>query len=55
MSDRQSTTGTKQKQPRRSPEEERLLALMAEQRGRKFVDENEELILEQARQMGELD
>lgn len=38
----------------RTPEEQRILNEMAEQRGEEFVEENEELILAQARLIGNL-
>ena len=39
---------------KRTPEEQRILDRMAERRGEEFVAENEELILTQARQIGDL-
>lgn len=38
----------------RTPEEQRMIDLVAEIRGREFAEENAELILAQARLVGEL-
>lgn len=38
----------------RTPEEKRVLQMMARKRGEEYVRENEELILAQARLVGEL-
>lgn len=38
----------------RTPEEQRVLDGMAEKRGKEFVEENKELILAQARLVGDI-
>lgn len=45
---------TRTAKPNRTPEEQRILDLVAPDEGQEFADANAELVLEQAREIGEL-